>query len=290
MSTHDDQRREHPSTYFVQDRSNEDELTRLQVQDQMVTAGMGGVLSEQPDLTIFRRVVDIGCGTGGWLIAVAKSYPSMSELVGVDVSSRMLEYARTQAEAENVGDRVQFRTMDALRMLEFPADYFDLINQRFCAGFLRTWEWSKLLQEYGRIARPGGVIRITEADYIGENTSPALSRLYDIALQAFYKSGNYATPNGDAVISQLPQLLTQHGFQHVQTQPHTLAFRTGTPEGARFYEETRLVYRTMAPFLRKWTRVPEEYEEIYQQALEEIQQPGFVATWKLLTAWANKPE
>jgi hypothetical protein len=35
------QKKEQPSTYFVQDRSNEEELTRLYIQDQMLTAGMG---------------------------------------------------------------------------------------------------------------------------------------------------------------------------------------------------------------------------------------------------------
>src|SRR5713101_7159473 len=131
MSTPTDPRQEHPSTYVVQDRSNEEELTRLQIQDQLVTASMGGVLPEQPDPTIFQRVLDVGCGTGGWLIEVAKTYPSISLLVGVDVSERMLAYAQEQAEAQQVSDRVEFRTMDALRMLEFPTHYFDLLNQRF---------------------------------------------------------------------------------------------------------------------------------------------------------------
>jgi len=99
MSTPIDPRREHPSTYVVQDRSNEEELTRLQIQDQLVTASMGGVLPEQPNPTIFQRVLDVGCGTGGWLIEVAKTYPSISLLVGVDISSKMLDYARTQAVA-----------------------------------------------------------------------------------------------------------------------------------------------------------------------------------------------
>ncbi|HLI06498.1 MAG TPA: hypothetical protein VKV40_08020 [Ktedonobacteraceae bacterium] len=40
-------RRERPSTYWVQDRSNAEEMTRLRLQDQLATAGMGGVLAEQ---------------------------------------------------------------------------------------------------------------------------------------------------------------------------------------------------------------------------------------------------
>src|SRR5690242_226555 len=109
-----------PSTYFVQDRKNKKELTRLQVQDQMVTEMMGGVLSEQPDPAVFRRVFDIGCGTGGWLIQVAQTYPEMS-LVGIDISERMIEYACSQAKAQKVDDRVSFHVMDALRTLDFPA-------------------------------------------------------------------------------------------------------------------------------------------------------------------------
>jgi hypothetical protein len=46
----------------------------------------------------------------------------------------------------------------------------------------------------------------------------------------------------------------------------------------------RLTYRTVVPFLRKWTHVPDDYEDIYQQALRDLQQPDFVATCSLLTA------
>jgi ubiquinone/menaquinone biosynthesis C-methylase UbiE len=116
---------EHPSTYFVQDRSDERELARLQVQDQMITTAMGGVLPEQADSTRFQRVLDVGCGTGYWLIEAAKAYPTMTGLWGVDVSARVVEYARAQAATQGVDDRVQFRTMDALRMLEFQTGYFD---------------------------------------------------------------------------------------------------------------------------------------------------------------------
>lgn len=288
MSTPTNPRREHPSTYVVQDRSNQEELTRLQILDQIVTAGMGGVLPEQPEPTLFQRVLDVGCGTGGWIIEMARTYPSISLLVGVDVSSKMVEYARTQAAAQGVSDRVQFRTMDALRMLEFPADHFNLVNQRYGMSYLRKWDWPKLLQEFQRVLRPGGVIRLTESDIV-ESPSPAFTALNQLAFQAFCRAGHFFTQETNGVTSQLAHLLHQHGLQDVQTQAYVLKYRSGSPEGQRFAENIRLAFRTMVPYLRKWSQVPEDYETIYQQAVDEMQQPNFVATAKLLTAWGKNP-
>lgn len=289
MSYQENPRKEHPSTYVVQDRSNEEELARLQIQDHMLTAGMGGVLPEQSDPSIFRRVLDVGCGTGGWLIEAAKTYPSMNLLVGIDVSARMLDYARGQAEARGVRERIEFRQMDALRMLEFPDNFFDLANHRSGQSFLRTWDWPKLLQEYQRVVRSGGVIRVTEVNFAVESRSPAVNRLNHLLVQAFHQAGHYFAPEGDGVTSQLASLLQQHGVQNVQTQAYVLEQRAGTPEGQNFYDDMRLIYRTAVPFLQKWTRLPDDYQEIYQQALEDIQQPDFVGKVGLLTAWGNVP-
>jgi ubiquinone/menaquinone biosynthesis C-methylase UbiE len=236
-------------------------------------------------VTSFRRVLDVNCGTGDWLIEMAKTHPTISLLIGVDISQRMVEYARAQAEAQHVSDRVEFHTMDALRMLEFPNNFFDLVNERFGQSYLRTWDWPKLLEEFQRVCKPGGVIRVTEANFIAENSSPALTHLYEIVLDVFHRSGHYFRPTGDGVICQLAHLLEQHGLQNVQTRTCTLEYRAGTAQGRSFYEDQKLVFRTMLPFMHKWTRVPDDYEALYQQALNEMQQPDFVATWELLTAW-----
>ena len=288
MSTPTNPRREHPSTYFVQDRSSEEEITRLLIQDQMITAGMGGVLPEQPDPAIFQRMLDVGCGPGGWLIEAARTYPSMNLLVGVDVSSRMVECARAQAIAQQVSDRVEFHTMDALRMLEFPSDSFDLVNQRAGGSYLRTWDLPKLLSEFQRITRKGGVIRLTEANII-ESTSPALTRHSYLLFQAFCQAGHFFTKDWKGLTSELAHLLQKSGLQNVQTRSFTLEYRGGTAEGQRFAEDMRRFFRTIAPFLRRWSWVPEDYQDLCQQALHEMQQPDFVATWGMLTAWGRVP-
>ncbi len=207
MPTPTNPQHEHPNTYIVQDRSNEDELKRLAAQDQMITTSMGGALPEQPDPARFKRVLDVGCGTGGWLIEAAKSYPSMSLLVGVDASGRLLDYARAQAEAQQVSDRVEFHVMDALRMLEFPTDFFDLVNMRFGMSFLRTWDWPKLLQEFQRVTRRGGIVRVTEPEMLSESNSPAHTRLQQLNVQAAHQAGLAFAPDGKGVLSEAPRLL-----------------------------------------------------------------------------------
>jgi ubiquinone/menaquinone biosynthesis C-methylase UbiE len=278
---------EHPSTYVVQDRTNGAELARLALQDTMITAAMGGVLPDQTDPASLRRLLDVGCGTGGWLIEIAKAYPTIKLLVGVDISKRMVEYARTQAEAQEVSDRVEFHMMDALRMLEFPPRFFDLVNQRLGNSYLRSWDWPKLLQEYQRVTRPGGIMRITESEMSVESSSPTLTRLFEVALAALAQAGHFFTPQSRGVTGDLARLLHQHGLQQVQTKSYALEYRAGTPEGDLFVEDMQHLFRTLLPFLHKWTRVPDDYEALYQQMLQEIHQPDFVAKGNMLTAWGR---
>jgi ubiquinone/menaquinone biosynthesis C-methylase UbiE len=91
MSTPPNPSQDYSSTYFVLDHANKEELTRLHIQDQMITAGMGGVLPEQLDPTQFRSILDVGCGTGDWLIKTARAYPNISHLIGVDTSRMIWE-------------------------------------------------------------------------------------------------------------------------------------------------------------------------------------------------------
>jgi ubiquinone/menaquinone biosynthesis C-methylase UbiE len=273
------------STYFVQDRRDKEELTRVMIQDQMLTTSMGGVLPEQTDTRLFRRVLDVGCGTGGWAIEVAKTYPTMS-LVGIDINEKMIDYACKQAKAEQIVDHVEFRVMDTLRLLEFSPASFDLVNLRLGISFLRTWDWRKLLSEFQRVTRRGGIVRLTECDMV-ESNSPALTRRESLLLQAFSNAGHLFTSQNDGLTSELASLLRKHGLGNVETRIHMLHYHAGTPEGDLFAENMQHGFRTLRPFLQKWTCVPEDYDAIYQQALSEMQQSDFEATWRFVTAWGS---
>jgi ubiquinone/menaquinone biosynthesis C-methylase UbiE len=277
-------RNEYPSTYFVQDRTNKQELARLTVQDRLVTNAMGGVLPEQSATASFRHILDVGCGTGGWILEAARTYPEM-RLTGIDISKPMIDYARQQAEAQQLDQRVEFHVMDALLLLEFPADTFDLVNMRYGTSFMRTWEWAKLLGEMQRVSSAGGVIRITEPEIVQESSSPALMSFLTMLQGALFKSGHLFDDTTTGLTDHLASLLTRYGCRNVQTQAHALEFRAGTAEGQAFYEDALHAIHTFRPFIQRWGCMSKDYDAACQQALQQIQQPDFYVIYKMLTVW-----
>jgi ubiquinone/menaquinone biosynthesis C-methylase UbiE len=276
------------STYFVQSRRSKNELTRLTIQDRMITTAMGGVLPEQANPTVFRRVLDVGCGTGGWLVEAAQTYPRIA-LVGIDISKQMIKYARAQAEANQVNDRIEFRVMDALQTLKFPAASFDLVNLRLGVSFLRTWDWPKMLGELLRVTRPGGVVRFTDAGIVPKSNSPALTRLYEMLMCAFFRSGRLFTQESTGLISHLPRLLHQRGYQQVQTKAYQIEYQAGTAAGDAYREDTLLGFRTFRPFIEKWGDTDKVYELLYRRAVDEMHQSDFFTRLTILTVWGSRP-
>src|SRR5689334_109931 len=68
------------NSYFI-DHESAAEMARLLDQDRLYTEAMGGFFSERSDLSMIQRILDIGCGPGGWVQEVAYAYPE-KEVVG----------------------------------------------------------------------------------------------------------------------------------------------------------------------------------------------------------------
>ncbi len=276
-----------PNTDVMQHRLSKEDIIHTMQIDHTFTKKMGGPLPEQLDPTSFSHILDIGCDTGGWLIDVAKMYPTIPLLVGIDIRGKSVDIAQKQAEAQQVSNRVQFRQMDALGKLDFPSLYFDLINQRGGGSYLRLWDWPRQLDEFNRMIRPGGVVRLTDMLPI-ESTSPALTRLQNLFFLAHYKAGHFVAPDHTGMENTIVHLLQQYGFQDIQTRIIVMEFQGDTVEGQQFYEFLRMVYQMLIPFFNKWIRLPADYQETYQQMLKDVQQPDFMATWKWFTIWSHK--
>ncbi len=116
--------------------------------------GLDGA-GEWPDLRALipdvggRRVVDLGCGFG-WFSRWADEQGAASVL-GVDVSTKMLERARM----ETTSTTIDYRCLD-LDQLELDADSCDLVFSSLTLHYVRDLD--RLLSMVARSLTPGGAL------------------------------------------------------------------------------------------------------------------------------------
>jgi len=70
-----------------------------------------------------KRVLEIACGTGRFTVALAEAG---ADIVGLDISSAMLQQGREKARSAGLTDHLEFIRGDAGR-LPFPDDHFDAV-------------------------------------------------------------------------------------------------------------------------------------------------------------------
>ena len=93
-----------------------------------------------------QRALDLGTGTGFGAFMVARRFPE-ADVVGADLSEKMLEQARRNTPAE-LRDRVTFQRADASK-LPYDDDEFDLVAHANMIPFF---------DEVARVVAPGGQV------------------------------------------------------------------------------------------------------------------------------------
>jgi ubiquinone/menaquinone biosynthesis C-methylase UbiE len=124
---------------------------------------------------LFRRVrgavLDAGVGTGRNM----PFYPGGSEVVGIDLSPRMLERARRRKERLNAD--VELREAD-VRATGFADHRFDFVIATFLFCVLEDGDQLPALSELRRICKPGGEIRLLEYTYSTRPVKRFVMRLW----------------------------------------------------------------------------------------------------------------
>ena len=273
---------------YIMDAENAAEMARLMVQDHVITRAMGGVLSEQSDLSQAHRVLDIACGPGGWLFDLVTQYPHLQG-VGVDISQLMMEYATSLASSQEISN-VEFQVMDVTQGLNFPDNSFDIVNGRILMGFLSTHQWPALLRECVRVTKPGGILRLTEAEW-GFTNSVALDTLSEYTARAFYLSGHSFSPRGRTIgtTNMLRMLMQQEGYERIEQRAHVVDFSAGTEAHDSNVQNIQVIYKMIQPFfLSMQVATAEELERLYNQMEKEVQKDDFCAVDYYLTVWGHK--
>lgn len=217
---------------FVQEQYSDADRLRIRIEtherysqgdtDRLLDEGVHA-LSLSPGV----RVLDVGCGAGGWHPRIAAR---RATVVGIDLMAGMLRQARSADAA--LQPQPVFAQADA-QILPFRAKSVDRV---LCAGVLyHVPDCERALREMRRVLRAGG------RAVISTNGAYALRRIYELHADAAGELGYEPLPitRGHFTMDDLP--LVQRVFPTVERRvlEGALAFKTAGP-ALRFYATNRI--------------------------------------------------
>ena len=177
-------------------------------------------LAEQVNAGPGQRILDAGAGIGGSAIWLARHYGA--QVVGISLSKKELDIARSTARANGVGSLAQFSVMDYLRT-GFPDSSFDVIwaIESVCHAEHKedfVEEAQRLLKEKGKLVVADGFLK-----------RPAQNAREERIIKHFVDG--FALP-GLAADYSFEQSLHRAGFKNIQQWDKTNEVR---PSSRRMY-------------------------------------------------------
>jgi ubiquinone/menaquinone biosynthesis C-methylase UbiE len=155
-----------------------------------------------------RRILDVGCGTGRWLMEMSRLYPS-ARLYGMDLVNQLEEHYSPRG--------LHLTLADVQDGLPYQTAWFDYVHQQFMRYFIPDNCWLQIIDEFYRICRPEGVVELVECELNverpDEDTSQLLRALDTVARMA-----------GIAQVATrgLNALLRQVGFVEIRYRCHVV--------------------------------------------------------------------
>lgn len=134
--------------------NDEEEQTRQQMLNGVYRSSFGGKLTTVPIDDSFKKILDIGTGSGEWAIDIGEEYPQ-SEVIGTDI-------AKIQASAVPANVFWELDDAEEEGGWTWPENKFDLIHIRGMCGAFANWH--KIYHEAFKCLQPGGWIEVIDFD------------------------------------------------------------------------------------------------------------------------------
>jgi SAM-dependent methyltransferase len=280
---------EQGKTYFA-DAERIDEIRRLGRQGYAITQGTGKIATQVTDTSSIKDVLDLACGPGEWALQFTDKHRN-THVTAVDISARMVKYARTQASRHHLP--ITYEVMDVTKPLAFPDASFDFVNVRFIMAFMLREKWSELLVEVQRVLRPGGYVRLCEQEAI--HTTDARTAFYfQWWCHAFHASGHTFAEDphmpGYCIGIMLKRLLLSAGFINVREYTYDVDISTGEDAHEDVLENVSDAFKAGKSFLLRFGPglSEEQIKEAEQYMLSCINKPEYYCDWHIMTAIGQK--
>lgn len=140
------------------------------------------------DLQAGRKLLDIGCGSGGPLLRFAARTGISAH--GIDIHADGIAAARKQAHERHLTDRVQFDVCDAREQLPFDDAAFDAVMSIDAISHMPRR--AQVLTQWARIIKPGGKLLFTNASVLTDEATHE-----ELALRGGFGTQVYTAPGVD---------------------------------------------------------------------------------------------
>ncbi|MFY9570682.1 MAG: class I SAM-dependent methyltransferase [Blastocatellia bacterium] len=110
-----------------------------------------------------KRILEIGCGRGGFACWLATQSWHPSEIIAADFATAAITKARTYAATQKI-EQINWEVND-IQCISHPNDSFDTVIS--CETIEHVPNPRKALQELARVLKPGGRLFLTTPNYLG---------------------------------------------------------------------------------------------------------------------------
>ncbi|EIE78281.1 hypothetical protein RO3G_02985 [Rhizopus delemar RA 99-880] len=116
-------------------------------------------------------VLDVGCGSGSWIMDMITDYPNCTYhgCDIVDTTNKILKI-----------DQFTFSRGNVAQKLPYANNTFDFVHMRLLVAALREDEWPMAIRELVRVTKSGGMIQLTETEpVLNKDPSSAFYKFID---------------------------------------------------------------------------------------------------------------
>lgn len=177
------------------------------------------------------KILDVATGTGDLAISLSKT--GAKEIIGLDISTGMLEIGKQKITAQSLSHNVKMVVGDS-ENLPYEDNYFDAITVAF--GVRNFENLEKGLAEIFRVLKPNGIFVVLETsiptrtpykqgyNFYSKRILPLIGTMFskDKSAYAYLSESAAAFPYGQA----FNNILTKIGFIDVEDKPQTFGVAT----------------------------------------------------------------
>ncbi|RUP48898.1 S-adenosyl-L-methionine-dependent methyltransferase [Jimgerdemannia flammicorona] len=238
--------------------NDEREVSRLDLQHYIMRHLVHGNFNApvEEDLERGINVLDMGCGSGRWVLDMAVDYPN-STFTGIDMAEVF------PVDPDDIPPNARFMIANTLKGLPFPDETFDYVFQRFMVLSFTPQDWKFAVNEIVRLTKPGGWVELFELACTTERPP------VDITVWQGFMTVCAAKGIDHTEVWRLKSHLMAHNFNNVELDYISCPLGWSGRVGEMHVNNLHLAYLAMGPVVAPVLGIDQdEWSTIVQRRMD----------------------